>query len=147
MLKELCEKEKPDLIIGSSQGGYYAQMLKGYKRICVNPALEMSKDSDVKVGNHQFVINRQDGIQKYVITPEIQDGYRRLEAHQFEGITDFDRENCYGLFGDKDADWGYCKAILAEHYPHIYTFPGGHKMEYDEIEKYLMPLVRELLSK
>ena len=145
MLQELCEREKPDLIIGSSQGGYYAQMLKGYKRICVNPALEMSKDVDVKVGSHQFVVNRQDGVQKYTITPEIQEGYRRLEAHQFEGITDFDRENCYGLFGDKDADWGYCKAIFAEHYPHIYTFPGGHKMEYEEIEKYLMPLIKKLI--
>jgi len=146
MLKELCEKEKPDLIIGSSQGGYYAQMLKGYKRICVNPAFEMSKDEDVKVGNnHKFVINRADGVQKYVITPEMQEGYRRLEAHQFEGITDFDRENCYGLFGDKDADWGYCKAIFAEHYPHVNTFPGGHRMEYDEIEKYLMPLIKKLV--
>ena len=147
MLKKLCEKEKPDLIIGSSQGGYYAQMLKGYKRICVNPAFEMSKDADVKVGKGKFVINRADGIQEYVITPEIQEGYRRLEAHQFEGITDFDRENCYGLFGDQDAEWGYCKAIFAEHYNHIYTFPGGHRMTDDEIKKYLMPLVRELLTK
>ena len=147
MLKELCEREKPDLIIGSSQGGYYAQMLRGYKRICVNPALEMSKDSDVKVGSHQFVINRQDGVQKYAITPELQEGYLRLEAHQFESISDFDRENCYGLFGDKDADWGYCKPIFAAHYKHVYTFPGGHKMEYDEIEKYLMPLIKELVSK
>ena len=145
MLKDLCEREKPDLIIGSIQGGYYAQMLRGYKRICVNPAFEMSKDSDVKVGKHQFLINRADGIQNYVVTQEIQDSYRRLEAHQFEGITDFDRENCYGLFGDQDADWGYCKAIFAEHYPHIYTFPGGHKMEYEEIEKYLMPLVKKLV--
>lgn len=145
MLKELCEREKPDLIIGASQGGYYAQMLKGYKRICVNPALEMSKDRDVKIGTHQFVINRQDGVQKYEITPEIQEGYRRLEAHQFEGITDFDRENCYGLFGDKDTDWGYCKPIFAEHYKHIYTFPGGHRMEDEEIEKYLMPLIKKLV--
>ena len=147
MLKELCEREKPDLIIGASQGGYYAQMLKGYKRICVNPALEMSKDSDVKIGSHQFVINRQDGVQKYTITPEMQDGYRRLEACQFEGITDFDRENCYGLFGNKDTDWGYCKPIFAEHYKHIFTFHGGHRMEYDEIEKYLMPLIKELVLK
>ena len=145
MLKELCEREKPDLIIGSSQGGYYAQMLKGYKRICVNPAFDMSNDGDVKVGSHQFVVNRQDGVQKYVITHEMQDGYRRLEAHQFEGITDFDRENCFGLFGDKDTDYGHCKPIFAEHYPHVYTFPGGHKMEYDEIGKYLMPLIKKLV--
>ena len=147
MLKELCEREKPDLIIGSSQGGYYAQMLRGYKRICVNPALDMSNDADVKIGRHTFVVNREDGIQKYDITPEIQEGYRRLEANQFEGITDFDRENCYGLFGDHDTDYGHCKPIFAEHYKHIYTFPGGHKMEYDEIEQYLMPLVKELINK
>ena len=147
MLKELCEREKPDLIIGSSQGGYYAQMLRGYKRICVNPALDMSNDEDVKVGNHQFVVNREDGVQRYVITPEMQEGYRRLEARQFEGITDFDREYCYGLFGDHDTDYGHCKPLFSEHYKHIHSFPGGHKMEYDEIEKYLMPLVKELINR
>ena len=147
MLKDLCEREKPDLIIGSSQGGYYAQMLKGYKRICVNPAFDMSNDVDVKVGKHDFVVNRLDGVQKYTIIPEIQEGYRRLEAHQFEGITDFDRENCYGLFGDHDTDYGHCKPLFAEHYKHIYTFPGGHRMEYDEIEEYLMPLIKELIEK
>ena len=147
MLKDLCEREKPDLIIGSSQGGYYAQMLRGYKRICVNPALDMSNDEDVKVGNHQFVVNREDGVQRYVITPEMQEGYRRLEAHQFEGITDFDSEYCYGLFGDHDTDYGHCKPLFAAHYKHIHSFPGGHKMEYDEIEKYLMPLVQELINR
>lgn len=145
MLKELCKKEKPDLIIGKSQGGYYAQMLRGYKRICVNPALEMSKDPDVKVGKHDFRINRADCIQKYEITAEMQEGYRRLEAHQFEGITDFDRENCWGLFGDHDEDWGYCKELFAKHYKHIHTFPGGHDMEKAEIEEYLMPLVKQLV--
>ena len=147
MLKDLCEREKPDLIIGSSQGGYYAQMLRGYKRICVNPALDMSNDEDVKVGSHQFVVNREDGIQRYVITPEMQEGYRRLEARQFEGITDFDREYCYGLFGDHDTDYGHCKPLFVAHYKHIHSFPGGHKMEYDEIEKYLMPLVQELINR
>ena len=145
MLKDLCEKEKPDLIIGSSQGGYYAQMLRGYKRICVNPAFEMSKDGDVSVGKHDFVVNRADGIQKYQITAAMQEGYRRLEARQFEGITDFEQENCYGLFGDNDDVCGYCKPIFAKHYKHIHTFPGGHKMEYDEIERYLLPLVRQLV--
>jgi predicted esterase YcpF (UPF0227 family) len=147
MLKELCVREKPDLIIGSSQGGFYAQMLRGYKRICLNPALDMSGDEDVKVGSHQFVVNRQDGVQKYEITPEILEGYRRLETRQFEGITDFDRENCYGLFGDKDTDYGHCKPIFAEYYKHIYSFPGGHRIEYDEIEEYLMPLIKELVNK
>ena len=145
MLKELCEREKPDLIIGRGQGGFYAQMLMGYKRICINPALDLSNDEEVKVGNHQFVINRRDGVQKYEITPEMLEGYRRLEAHQFEGISDFDRENCYGLFGDHDTDYGHCKPIFAEHYKHICSFPGGHRIELDEIEKYLIPLIMRLV--
>ena len=145
MLRELCEKEKPDLIIGSSQGGFYAQQLSGYKRICINPALELSKDIDIKVGKHQFIINRQDGIQSYTITPEMHQAYQQMEAHQFDHVTDFDKENCYGLFGDKDTDWGYCKEIFAQHYPHIHTFPGAHKMEYDEIESYLMPLIHSII--
>ena len=91
------------------------------------------------------MVNRADCIQKYEITAEMQEGYRRLEAHQFEGITDFDRENCWGLFGDHDEDWGYCKELFAKHYKHIHTFPGGHKMEYAEIEEYLMPLVKKLV--
>jgi predicted esterase YcpF (UPF0227 family) len=145
MLRDLCEREKPDLIIGCSQGGFYAQQLSGYKRICINPALDLSKDIDIKVGKHQFIINRQDGIQNYTITPEMHQAYRYMETHQFDYVTDFDKNNCYGLFGDKDTDWGYCKEIFAQHYPHIYTFPGAHKMEYDEIETYLMPLIHSMI--
>ena len=147
MLKELVENERPDVIIGASQGGYYAQMLKGYKRICVNPAFDLSKDEDVRVAKHNFAVNRQDAIQQYVITPEMHEGYRRLEEHQFDDIRDFDREYCYGLFGDNDEDWGYCKEIFAKYYKHIHTFPGGHRMEDAEIAEYLLPLIKELANR
>ena len=38
MLEELAYDEMPDLIIGTSMGGMYAQQLHGFTRICVNPA-------------------------------------------------------------------------------------------------------------
>ena len=38
VIKEVCETEKPDLIIGSSLGGMQAQLIRGYKKILVNPA-------------------------------------------------------------------------------------------------------------
>ena len=41
LLCQTCETEKPDLIIGTSMGGMYAEMLYGYDRILVNPALQM----------------------------------------------------------------------------------------------------------
>ena len=43
MLRQMCEEEQPDLIIGTSMGGMYTEMLKGYDRIIVNPAFEMGE--------------------------------------------------------------------------------------------------------
>ena len=36
-LQELCAKEDPDLVIGTSMGGMYAEQLTGRYRILVNP--------------------------------------------------------------------------------------------------------------
>ena len=41
LLYKICETEKPDLIIGTSMGGMYAEMLYGYDRILINPALQI----------------------------------------------------------------------------------------------------------
>ena len=37
LLKQTCDAEKPDLIIGTSMGGMYAEMLRGTDRILINP--------------------------------------------------------------------------------------------------------------
>ena len=39
MLQKMAETEKPDLIIGTSMGGMYTELLKGFDRILVNPCL------------------------------------------------------------------------------------------------------------
>ena len=46
-LTELVKKEQPDIIIGTSMGGMYAQQMRGVLRICVNPAFQMSSLSKV----------------------------------------------------------------------------------------------------
>ena len=38
MLQKMAETEQPDLIIGTSMGGMYTELLKGFDRILVNPA-------------------------------------------------------------------------------------------------------------
>ena len=54
-LKQLCEDEQPDVVIGTSMGGMYAQQMFGFNRICVNPAFEMSTMSKVlKVGTFEY---------------------------------------------------------------------------------------------
>ena len=48
MLKKLAYAELPDLTIGTSMGGMYAQQLHGFLRICVNPSFWLSQK------HHQF---------------------------------------------------------------------------------------------
>lgn len=41
ILKQLCEDEQPDVIVGMNMGSIYALQMSGYKRICVNPGIEI----------------------------------------------------------------------------------------------------------
>ena len=82
LLKDLCAKECPELIIGTSMGGMFAQQLRGYRKILVNPAFHVSEFMRRQIGTHEFLNPRQDGETHYEITPELCDAYRRLEEHQ-----------------------------------------------------------------
>ena len=42
LLHETCEREHPDLIIGTSMGGMYSEMLYGYDRILVRTVCRTS---------------------------------------------------------------------------------------------------------
>ena len=102
-LRELCASEQPDLVIGTSMGGMYAQQMHGFRKICVNPAFNMSTMSKVlKTGEHPFLNGRKDNQKTFRITREIIQHFNQMERQQFKGITDFDLANTYSLFGIHD---------------------------------------------
>lgn len=102
-LRELCAAEQPDLIIGTSMGAMYAQQMFGFRKICVNPAFNMSTTSKIlHTGEHRFLNGRKDGAKTFRITRDIIQHFNQMERQQFKGITDFDRENTWGLFGIHD---------------------------------------------
>lgn len=142
-LRSLCVDEKPDVIVGTSMGGMYAQQLRGYKRICVNPAFEMSKVSTVlKVGVHEYFKPRRDGATHFEITSEIIRHHAEMEAHQFDGITDDDRRQVWGLFADND-QLVNCEPLFLQHYNQVKHFHGEHRLDDEVIETILVPLIRE----
>lgn len=143
-LRELCNKEKPDVIIGTSMGGMYAQQLRGYKRICVNPAFEMSKKSELLfVGTHEYFNLRKDGATHFEITPEIIRHYAEMEEHQFDGITDEDKKQVWGLFADNDRQVN-CEPLFREYYHQVKRFHGGHRLNDEAIKTALIPLIRRV---
>ncbi len=146
-LKDFCEQEQPDVIVGTSMGGMYAQQMRGFKRICVNPAFNMSVQSKVlKTGVHKFFNGRKDHQKEFKITKEIIQHHNQMERNQFKGITDFDRENCYGLFGINDPVV-HTYDIFKKYYPNAIRFEGEHRLNDKVIKKVLIPLIEEITGK
>lgn len=143
-LRELCATEQPDLIIGTSMGGMYAQQMFGFRKICVNPAFNMSTMSKVlKTGEHPFLNGRKDNQKTFRITREIIQHFNQMERQQFKGITDFDRENTYGLFGIHD-DLVNTYDLFRKYYPNAERFDGEHRLNDKVLKKVVIPLIEKI---
>jgi predicted esterase YcpF (UPF0227 family) len=145
-LTDHCAQEKPDLIIGTSMGGMYAHQMKGYKRICVNPALNMSKLRTVlKTGTHKFFNRRKDNQKEFKITREIIQHHNLIERNQFKDITDDDRNKCWGLFGIYDKQVNTYD-LFRKHYPNVIRFEGEHRLNTKVLKSVVLPLIHQLLD-
>lgn len=147
MLEELAFDEMPDLVIGTSMGGFYAQQLHGFTRICVNPSFWLSKKYDIlHVGKHKWLNRRKDGATEFHVKKETIEHFQEMEEHQFDGVTDDDRTLCHGLFGDEDTILSSeTRPLFEQHYPGMSrVFPGGHRMNTEVVTHTLLPFIREL---
>ncbi len=146
-LRDLCKEEQVDLVIGTSMGGMYAHQMKGYYRICVNPALNMSTASSVlKTGVHKFYNRRKDNQKEFKVTREIIQHHNMIERQQFKDITDDDKEKCFGLFGINDP---VVKTydLFRKNYPNATRFEGEHRLNDKVLRKVVIPLIEEIRRK
>ena len=145
-LQQLCETEQPDIIVGTSMGGMYAQQMRGFLRICVNPAFNMSTNSQVmKTGTYKFQNGRKDNQKEFRITKDIIQHHNQMERQQFKNIPPEDQELCYGLFGINDPVV-HTYDLFKKHYPHAIRFEGEHRLNDKIIRKTLIPLIQQLLG-
>lgn len=145
-LKEYVATEQPDVIIGTSMGGMYAQMMRGYKRILVNPAFNMSTMSKgLKTGEHRFYNGRYDGAKTFRITRDIIQHHNQMERQQFKDITADDKELVWGLFGINDPIVKTLD-VFKKHYPadHVIRFEGEHQLNDKVIKKVVLPLLEQI---
>ncbi len=145
LLHNMCKEHKPHLIIGTSMGGMYAEMLCGYYRIIVNPAFEMGNTMSEHnmVGKQIFQNPRKDGVQEFIVTKALAKEYRDITTNCFNGITDEDRERVFGLFGDNDP-LVHTFGLFCEHYPNAIHFHGEHRLNESVINHYIIPLIRQI---
>ena len=143
LLQDICRQERPDLVVGLSLGGFWAQQLRGQRKILINPDFHVSELLRTMIGTNKYLSPRRDGAETFEITEGICAGYAALEQGQFEGITPEEIRLTRGMFARDDTvvnEWD----CFERHYPgRGVRYPGGHLPTFPEIKHYLLPLVPE----
>ncbi len=143
LLHHLCEEHHPDLIIGTSMGGMYTEMLYGYDRIVINPAFEIG-DTMVAhgmTGAQTYQNPRKDGVQNFLVNKAIVKEYKEISSLCFSGVNDEERQRVWGLFGDEDKTVDTFD-LFRRHYPTAIHFHGEHRMDDRSYMHAVMPVIR-----
>ena len=144
MLRQMQQEEQPDLIIGTSMGGMYTEMLNGTDRILVNPAFQMGETMGKHgmIGKQTFQNPRKDGVQEFIVTKAMVKEYEEMTSHCFAHAADEgEQQRVYGLFGDEDP-LVHTFPMFSEHYANAIRFHGEHRLSDKVAHHYLMPVIR-----
>lgn len=143
LLRQVCGQEQPDLIIGASMGGMYAEMLYGFDRILLNPAFQLADTlaTNNKIGRQEFYSPRRDGAKDFLVTKGLLAEFREVSSHCFEGACEEEQGRVYGLFGDKDP-LVHTHDLFGGHYRQALWFDGEHYMNDHVLVRSVLPVVR-----
>ena len=146
MLLDMCGREDPDLVVGLSLGGFWAQKLRGRRKILVNPDLHVSNFLRAHMGVNEYLSPRADGALTFEVTPQICDAYEAIERTEFDGLDEAEISLTTGMFADSD-ELIHCGPEFERRYPgRGIIYPGKHLPIFPELKNYLAPVAREILS-
>ena len=149
-LKEKVAQEKSHLIIGTSMGGMYTEMLYGVDRICVNPAFEMGQTMKEHgmTGKQVWQNPRQDGETEFMVTKALVKEYHEMTEQNFLQLEAMDakakaeeQRRVWGLFGDADPVV-HTFDLYRSHYPQAAHFHGEHRMDDRSFMNGVVPVIR-----
>jgi predicted esterase YcpF (UPF0227 family) len=147
-IRELIDREQPDLLIGNSCGAFYAQMVApvvGIPALLGNPHFRMTEFLRQRIGEHQYKSPRKNGNQNFVIDETLIEEFAEMEAIQFDTCDPDFQERIWGLFGEQDT-LAHFESLFLEHYKHSFHFPGGHTPTAEEVRGWYVPLAEKMLE-
>ena len=146
-VQQLCDKEKPDLLVGNSNGSFLAQIIApivGIPALLGNPHLEMTEFLKPRIGEHQYKSPRMDGKQDFVIDGALISEFEELQKDQFKNVSPYWKDKIWGIFGEQDSLAHY-KPLFLKYYTNAYSFPGGHTPTAEEVKTWYVPLIEKML--
>ena len=146
-VQQLCDKEKPDLLVGNSNGSFLAQIIApivGIPALLGNPHLEMTEFLKPRIGEHQYKSPRMDGKQDFVIDGALISEFEELQKDQFKNVSPYWKDKIWGIFGEQDSLAHY-KPLFLKYYTNAYSFSGGHTPTAEEVKTWYVPLIEKML--
>lgn len=146
-IHQLCNEEKPDLLVGNSNGSFLAQIIApivGIPALLGNPHLEMTEFLKPRIGEHQYKSPRMDGKQDFVIDEALISEFEELQKEQFKNVSPYWKDKIWGIFGEQDSLAHY-KPLFLKYYTNAYSFPGGHTPTAEEVKTWYVPLIEKML--
>lgn len=145
-IRDLCDRERPDIIVGNSCGSFYAQMIApaiGVPALLGNPHFKMTEFLKPRIGAQRYKSPRANGNQDFIIDDALINEFAELEAQQFQNCSPESKERIWGLFGEQDT-LAHFEPLFLEHYTHSYHFPGAHTPTAQEVKTWYVPLIGKL---
>ena len=146
LLEAICRDEDPDIIVGLSLGGFFAQKLRGRRKVLVNPDFHPSIFLSTMKGENKYLSPRKDGALTFTIDETIIEGYKLLESKQFDVLDDEEGKLTAGMFA-KDDELVRCGDEFETSYPGMrHDFPGGHLPGFPVVKEHIAPVIREMMG-
>ena len=145
-IKELCEREHPDLLVGNSCGAFYAQMVApivGVPALLGNPHFRMTEFLKPRIGQHQYKSPRLDGKQDFTIDETLISEFAEMERQQFDNYNPSYKDRIWGLFGEQDT-LAHFEPLFLKYYTHSFHFPGNHTPTAEEVRTWYVPLIEKM---
>lgn len=147
-IRDFVAAECPDLVVGTSLGGCYAEQLHGQRRIMVNPSFCTSRLLLFRgIGKrYPFLNKREDGAKDFMVDKALVADFRAMERGVLRGVDEADKALAWGLFGTHDESVN-CQKEYRKAYgdAHFRLFDGAHRLNDAVLGGVLIPLIRQIL--
>ena len=143
LLREKTNELQPNLIIGTSMGGMYAEMLYGFDRILINPAFQIADTMHEHglTGKQQFFSPRDDGVQEFYVDKALVKEYKLVSEQCFAQVNEEEQQRVFGLFGDRDP-LVHTYDLFRQYYTQAIRFHGEHRMDDHSFLNGVVPVIR-----
>lgn len=145
-LKKVAESlDADDVVVGTSMGGMYAQLFKGWRRILINPSFHTSVHLKPNIGKRlPFHTPRRDGATDFEVSAKLVKKFENMEAKQFDpkfGIFNGRKDSpelVTAFFGTRDTTVN-CKEEYLRHFTRYQDFEGEHRVDPDTLINLVIP--------